>query len=172
VIPLAAPDASTPAGTPAVTPGGSRSGKRSQAQQKRLRFIHPDEWDQDKSCNEDSPTALRYSVEWRVNLNSKPVALDTLPNVVLAPAAFWQRSLQSQLEKRVQKKLGHDSTINIEDTNVKVSCGRERRLTKHFEELDIEWLFVENQLLEWSHLVASGKKIRVDLAFNYVSIVD
>ncbi|KAI9869553.1 MAG: hypothetical protein M1823_009031, partial [Watsoniomyces obsoletus] len=77
-----------------------------------------------KSCNENSPTALRYSVEWTVNLNSKPVAVDTLPNVVLAPAVFWQCSLQSQLEKRIQKKLGHDSTINIEDTNVKVSCGQ------------------------------------------------
>ena len=32
----------------------------------------------------------------------------------------------------------------------------------------IEWTFVENQLLEWSHLLESGKKFRVDLAFNYV----
>ena len=97
---------------------------------------------------------------------------DTEPNVVLAPAVFWRCSLQPQLEKRVQKKLGHDSARNVEDTSVKVSYGRERGLTKHFEELGIEWSFVEDQLLEWSHLLESGKKIRVDLTFNYVGAGD
>lgn len=168
----AAPDAPTPTETPVVTPGGTRSGKRFRPQQKRLGFIQLGEWDEGKNYNEDPPTCLRYSVEWKVNLNGKPITTDTESNVVLASAVFWWRSLQSQLEKRVQKKLGHDSATNIEDTNVKVSCGRERGLTKHFEELGIEWSFVENQLLEWSHLLESGKKIRVDLMFNYVGAGD
>ena len=58
-----APDAATPAETSVETSGGTRSGKRFRAQQKRLGFIHLDEWDADESYNEDPPTSLRYEKE-------------------------------------------------------------------------------------------------------------
>ena len=62
--------------------------------------------------------------------------------------------MRPQLEKLLQKKLGYNSSATPDDTNVVVSVtGRsERDLTKRFNELDIEWPVVENQLVQWSDL--------------------
>ena len=48
----------------------------------------------------------------------------------------------------------YNSSATPDDTNVVVSVtGRsERDLTKRFNELDIEWPVVENQLVQWSDL--------------------
>jgi hypothetical protein len=105
-----------------------------------------------------------------VTLNGKLISKDTETNLVLALAPYWQLFLRPRLEKLLQKKLGCKSSATPDDTNVIVSVtGRlERDLTKRFDELDIEWPVVENQFVQWSDLFRAGKKLRVDLTFNYV----
>ena len=44
----------------------------------------------------------------------------------------------------------------------------ERDLVKWFSGLAIDWSVVEKQLVEWSALVLRGKKLRLDITFNYV----
>jgi hypothetical protein len=44
----------------------------------------------------------------------------------------------------------------------------EHDITKRFAKLDIDWLIVERQLQAWSHLLRIGKKLRVNVSFNYM----
>jgi hypothetical protein len=46
----------------------------------------------------------------------------------------------------------------------------ERDLTKRFDDMDVDWSLVERQLMRWGELLRSGKKLRVDLSFNYVEL--
>lgn len=43
----------------------------------------------------------------------------------------------------------------------------ERDLIKRFDDIDIDWSLVEKQFVKWGELFRSGKKLRVDLSFNY-----
>lgn len=43
----------------------------------------------------------------------------------------------------------------------------ERDLTKRFDELNIDWEVVEDQLMAWSHLLFDGKNLRVDISVVY-----
>jgi hypothetical protein len=44
----------------------------------------------------------------------------------------------------------------------------ERDLCKRYDDMHIDWPVVERQLLRWAELFRSGKKLRVDLSFNYI----
>jgi hypothetical protein len=46
----------------------------------------------------------------------------------------------------------------------------ERDLTKRFEERDIDWFLVEKQFLAWGESFRAGRKLRVDVSFNYVEV--
>lgn len=93
---------------------------------------------------------------------------DTEQNLVLAPGAFWNHSLRSRLESIVANKLPGDS-CRPEETTVTVSVSKrsERDLTKRFDELNIGWAVVEEQLRAWGDLAAEGKKLRIDISFIY-----
>src|SRR5206468_648100 len=43
-----------------------------------------------------------------------------------------------------------------------------RDITKHFNELQIDWPVVERQLQSWSHLLRIDKTLRVNVSFNYM----
>ncbi|KAJ8108526.1 hypothetical protein OPT61_g8114 [Boeremia exigua] len=45
-----------------------------------------------------------------------------------------------------------------------------RDLTKRFDEMDVDWFLVERQLSQWSESFRAGKKLRVDVTFNYVEL--
>jgi len=45
-----------------------------------------------------------------------------------------------------------------------------RDLTKRFDEMDVDWFLVERQLSQWSESFRAGRKLRVDVSFNYVEI--
>jgi hypothetical protein len=59
-----------------------------------------------------------------------------------------------------------------DDISVVVSViGRsERDLTKRFDEIEIDWPVIEKQLVVWGELFRAGKRLRVDLSFNYLEI--
>jgi hypothetical protein len=78
--------------------------------------------------------------------------------------------LQPKLEKLLRKKLPSNKSCRADDTTVSVAVTdrSERDLVKRFDEIDIDWAIVEKQLQSWSHLFRAGKKLRVDISFNYM----
>lgn len=150
----------------------NRSVQETRSHTARLELLNLDEWDENEAYDEDPPSCLRYSIEWKVTLNNKPISKDTEQNLVLAPRFYWSLFLRPKLEKLLQKKLPPSKRVTCDDTNVVVSVtGRsERDLTKRFDEADIDWFVIEKQLLAWGELFRAGKKLRVDLCFNYLEV--
>jgi len=77
--------------------------------------------------------------------------------------------LKPKLDRLLQKKVAQDRHIRCDDTSVLVSVTDrgERDLVKRFDDIDIDWSLVQKQLIKWGELFRSGKKLRVDLSFNY-----
>ncbi|KAE9565920.1 hypothetical protein CGMCC3_g17900 [Colletotrichum fructicola] len=69
-----------------------------------------------------------------------------------------------------RRKLPPHKTFRPVDSDVVVSVTErsQRDLVKRFNELNIDWTMVESQLQEWSHLTRAGKKLRIDVSFNFV----
>ncbi|RYN43629.1 hypothetical protein AA0117_g13566, partial [Alternaria alternata] len=138
----------------------------------RLGFLPLAEWDEHNSYDEDVPSRLRYSIEWKVVVNNRTLSKDTEQDVVLAPSAYWRLYLRAKVDKLLSRKLPHGRRVKCDDTNVVASVNdrSERDLTKRFDDMDVDWLLVERQLMRWGGLLRSGKKLRVDLSFNYVEL--
>jgi hypothetical protein len=69
------------------------------------------------------------------------------------------------------KKGPLSKRIACEDTNVvSVNERSKRDLTKCFDEMDVDWFLVERQLSQWRESFCAGKKLGVDVSFNYVEI--
>ncbi|KAF3034265.1 hypothetical protein E8E11_001061 [Didymella keratinophila] len=105
-----------------------------------------------------------------VTLNNKVLSRDTEPDLVLAPRFYWSLFLRDKLEKLLQKKLPPSKRVACEETNVVVSVTErsQRDLTKRFDEMDIDWCLVERQLAQWGESFRAGKKLRLDVTFNYL----
>jgi hypothetical protein len=138
----------------------------------RLGFLPVAEWDEYNSYEEDVPTRLHYSIEWKIVVNNRMLSKDTEQDVVLAPAAYWRFCLKAKVERLLGKKLPHGRHVKCDDTSVVASVNdrSERDLTKRFDDMDIEWSVVERQLIRWGELFRAGKKLRVDLSFNYIEL--
>ena len=128
------------------------------------------DWSEDMAYDDHPPTCIHYSIEWKLTVNNKAIARDTEQDLVLAPNAYWDRALHSKLEKLLRKKLPPNKSFRADDTTVTVSITdrSERDLVKRFDELEIDWSVIERQLQAWSHLFRGGKKLRVDISFNYM----
>ncbi|KAF4921187.1 hypothetical protein CGCF245_v015639 [Colletotrichum fructicola] len=128
------------------------------------------DWDRFRSYDEQPPTCIHYSLEWKLTANNRTVSKDSEPNLVLAPGDFWEMTLQSKLSNLVAKKLTANKTFKPDDTTVIVSVRdrSEEDLVERFDDLDIEWEVVETQLRTWSHLYRAGKKLKISVSFNYV----
>jgi hypothetical protein len=63
----------------------------------KLQFLSLDEWDERNSYEEDEPSCLHYSIEWRVLVNNKKISDDTEEDLVLAPIAYWHEILKPKL---------------------------------------------------------------------------
>jgi hypothetical protein len=138
----------------------------------KLELLSLDEWNENETYDEEPPSCLRYSIEWKVTLNNRLLAKDTEPDLVLAPRFYWSLFLRDKLDKLLQKKLPPSKRVACEDTNVVVSVTErsQRDLTKRFDETDVDWFLVEKQLSQWSESFRAGKKLRVDVSFNYVEL--
>ena len=60
-------------------------------------------WREDVAYDEHPPTFIHYSSEWKLTANSKRVARDTEPNLVLTPSAFWTLVRQKTGKASTQK---------------------------------------------------------------------
>ncbi|KAK0627101.1 hypothetical protein B0T14DRAFT_493284 [Immersiella caudata] len=79
---------------------------------------------------------------------------DTEQNLLVpAPGAFWDQTLKPKLLQLLAKKTPRNKCHEPDETNVVVSITdrSQRDLTKRFDELDIDWGAIENQLVAWSH---------------------
>lgn len=144
------------------------SQQQANSQPARLELLNIDEWDEEKTYDEDLPSCIHYSIEWKVTLHNKIVSRDTEQNIVLALSVFWPLFLQPKLEKLICRKVLSNKRVRPDDVNVVILVtGRsERDLTKRFDEQDIDWAVIEKQLVAWEKLFCAGKKLRVDLSFN------
>jgi hypothetical protein len=87
--------------------------------------------------------------------------------VVLAPADYWEHFLKPKLEGFLHKK---NRSLKSENTTVVVSVTARLTpaLTKLFDDTTIDWSVIEKQLIDWGELFRAGKKLRLNLSFNYV----
>ncbi|KAJ9493518.1 hypothetical protein H2202_011006 [Exophiala xenobiotica] len=138
----------------------------------RLGFVPFEEWDRDATYDEIPPCCLHYSIEWKVMIKKKAIITDTEQDVVVSPAIYWEKCLQSRLEERLSKKGYPPRSVRVEETEVIVSVtGRTGRpLTRQFDDLRVEWSVVERQLTDWSELFQKGKKLFVKIRIRYVEV--
>lgn len=54
---------------------------------------------------------------------------------------------------------------------VSVSARSVCDLMKRFDNTSIDWAIIENQLLAWGELHCRGKKLRLNLSFNYMDVI-
>ncbi|KAH7112267.1 hypothetical protein B0J13DRAFT_461568, partial [Dactylonectria estremocensis] len=97
----------------------------------------------------------------------KKLTNDTEQNLTLAPGAFWDETLKSKLEELLKKKTPRTKSYEPVETTIIVSVTdrTERDLSKRFDEQDIEWGVVEDQLRAWSHLLHVWKRLRIEIFF-------
>jgi len=78
--------------------------------------------------------------------------------------------LKPNLDKLLERKVAQNRHVRCEDTIVVASVNHrsEPDVTKQFENIDIDWLLIEKQMIEWRELFRSGKKLRVNISFNYL----
>src|SRR5438045_3459980 len=88
------------------------------SQPAKLGLLHIDEWDKEKTCDEEPPSCIHYSIEWKVTVNNKPISKDTKQNLVLAPSFYWPVILRPKLEKLLHKKVLSNKRIMPADTYV------------------------------------------------------
>ncbi|EUC39745.1 hypothetical protein COCMIDRAFT_10225 [Bipolaris oryzae ATCC 44560] len=110
-----------------------------QADTDRLSFLPLAEWDEYNSYEEDTPSHLRYSIEWKIAVNNRAIAKDIEQDVVLAPAMYWRMYLQAKVEKLIDKKLPRSSHVELDDISVivLVKDRSESDLTRRFDDMNI-----------------------------------
>jgi hypothetical protein len=135
-----------------------------QTKTNELKLCQLDDWDDRKIYDE---SYIRYSIEWKVAVNNRAIIpKDTEQDIVLAPAAYWQRFLEPKLEDSVRKT---NRSLKAAFTSVVVSVTQRKEpdLARRFDNTSIDWAVIESQLVTWRRFYCVGKKLRLNLSFNY-----
>ena len=137
------PSSVTSSAAPNETPRALSQGQYLHAS--KLTFMQEADWDPEKTNNQDPPTCLHYSIEWKVTRNGRAFSRGTEPDIVLAPSCYWQQHLKAQVEDRVNQKAAESGAMRLNDTNIVVSVTErpQRDLAKHFPKTEIDWAVVE-----------------------------
>src|SRR4051812_39884704 len=79
----------------------------SQGDQQKLPLLQLADWDPNLPYNESPPRCIHYSIEWKLLLRNglrlPKLTSDTGQNLVLAPGAFWERTLKSKVEDLLKR---------------------------------------------------------------------
>lgn len=134
-----------------------------------LRLLTFPEWDEETDYTVGPPTCIRYTIEWKVAKNKRAISRDTEQDVVLQPAAYWDIILNPKVQSVLTREIPQDKPVQAHVTEVVVSVNdrSERDLKRTFEKTNVVWSEIEDQLLAWGELCRAGKKLRVNLAFNF-----
>lgn len=127
------------------------------------------EHDDEGSPEEQPQECIQYRIEWKVTLNRRVVAKDTLQDLVQLPSFCWPR-IQGEADKILRGKTARDRRVRPDDTTVVASVNdrSQRYLTKRFEGTDIDWTEVERQLLMWAGLCRLGKTVQLQISVRYM----
>ncbi|KAJ5865177.1 uncharacterized protein N7529_007093 [Penicillium soppii] len=139
-----------------------------QSEPSQIPLLQLSEWEEGKSYDESPPTYLHYWIVWKVTLNNKVVRKNTEQDLVLAPRFYWRLFLQPKLNELVGKKFPQ-RRVELDDTAIVVSVNRrtQQDLILCFDQTDVDWPTVEKQLLSWGDLFSAGKKLTLNISFNY-----
>jgi hypothetical protein len=99
-------------------------------------------------------------------VNRRIIAKQTENDLVVAPSDFWTEELFSKIADIV-KSTGKSCEADATTIAISVNDRSEHDITKRFAKLDSDWLVIERQLQAWSHLLRIGKKLRINVSFNY-----
>ena len=133
----------------------------------RLGLLQYPEWDQEKDYRENPPTCIRYTIDWKITLNNRTKVKNTERDVVLQPAAFFDIILSPKVKATAAQKISRNKNVQLEDIGVIVSVNDRTERDLNRTQPDVDWAEIEEQLVEWGELCRAGKKLRVDLSFNY-----
>ncbi|KAI9859119.1 MAG: hypothetical protein M1813_007075 [Trichoglossum hirsutum] len=116
-----------------------------QEQREKLRFLQLDEWDEYNTYEEDEPSCLHHSIEWKVSVNNRVVSKDMEQDLVLVPTAYRHNDLKLELEGLLRKKVAQNRHVRCDDASVAASVTdrAERDLIKRFDDLNIDQSIVE-----------------------------
>lgn len=114
-------------------------------------------------------TCLHYSIVWKVTLNNKTIRKNTEQDLVLAPQFHWRLFLEPKLKELVRKKFSQKQG-ELDDITIIVSVNHRNQLdlTLSFDKTDVDWPAVEKQLLVWGEHFRAGKKLTLNILFNYI----
>jgi hypothetical protein len=148
---------------------GSRLLQQSQRRpaRKTLSFVPYADWDPDQSYDEIPPSCIHYIMEWKLTLNRRIIAKQTEDDLVVAPRDFWDEELSSKIADIV-KSTGKSCEADATTIAISVNDRSEHDSTKRFIKLEIDWSIVEKQLQAWSYLLRIGKKLRINVSFNFM----
>ncbi|KFY68606.1 hypothetical protein V496_00949 [Pseudogymnoascus sp. VKM F-4515 (FW-2607)] len=137
-------------------------------------------WESDKQYDKNNPVCIHYDLRWKIsqreNIRARRVCSDTDPDLVLAPSDFWKVKFQARLESLIQEmkddgKLQGDS-YTCDETIIEISIERspQRRLTKRYKKLAIDWQEVDNHIEGLSDLFSKGRKITFSMELVYKEV--
>lgn len=114
---------------------------------------------------------LLYTITWKLQLRKGRITKlteDTIEDVEVAPGAYWNEVLESELATVVESKLPKPQ-YQPDETTITVSNSKrgEPPFLKRFNKSIIDWTIVENKLRSWSN---SGLKLKVAISFIYKEV--
>lgn len=121
-----------------------------------------------QSSDDESASIFNYTIIWKLQLRKGRVTKlteDTIEDVDVAPGAYWNETLKSELATVVKENVP-DPQYQPDETTITVSNSKRGvpPYTRRFPKLIIEWADVENKVRSWSNLDDS---LKVVISFIY-----